>query len=147
MYEESFQNLMKSTVKNDQKMKIFTYKEEEYIGFIQDLFLLPQIIGNMFWRSRVRPLGKFYYIGFTMIRIFLIFYDCVRDPALDPYSDDETAVLNLHLIFTSRELKLVVAVSMVVLTVVIYIQQNQKYYRLMQLPKHTVFKFLSSKST
>lgn len=43
--------------------------EVKFIGLIQDFSLLPQIIGNIFWQMKSRPLTKSYYIGFTVERL------------------------------------------------------------------------------
>lgn len=35
---------------------------QQYIGLVQDFFLLPQIIGNVLWKIDCKPLRKVYYM-------------------------------------------------------------------------------------
>ncbi|XP_044509707.1 uncharacterized protein LOC123228361 [Mangifera indica] len=72
-----------------------------YAGFILDGFLFPQILLNMFYNSRENALSRFFYIGFTLVRLAPHAYDLYRthnyvqnfdgsyiyaDPAADFYS-------------------------------------------------------------
>ncbi|CAA6664059.1 unnamed protein product [Spirodela intermedia] len=42
---------------------------EQYAGLVQDFFLIPQVIGNIVWQIRCRPLRKAYYLGITLIKL------------------------------------------------------------------------------
>ncbi|XP_059636194.1 uncharacterized protein LOC132278419 [Cornus florida] len=58
-----------------------------YFGLVQDFFMLPQIIGNFLWKPRVQALQKYYFSGFVLVSLLLSFYDNLRDPVVDPYSE------------------------------------------------------------
>lgn len=40
---------------------------DDCMGLVQYFFLLPQIIGNVLWQSKVKPLRELYYIGLTLL--------------------------------------------------------------------------------
>ncbi|GAB2250199.1 hypothetical protein Droror1_Dr00013558 [Drosera rotundifolia] len=48
---------------------------EEYIGLVQGLFLLPQVLGNVIWNTKSQPLRKVYYVGMTMVTLLPHVYD------------------------------------------------------------------------
>ena len=56
----------------------------EYVGLVQDFFLLPQIIGNILWHFERKPLRKLYYIGITVLRLLPHIYDYLRPPVFNP---------------------------------------------------------------
>lgn len=126
-----FMNEDMNAIGNAQVKKIWTYKIQEFIGFIQDIFLLPQITENMMSRTPFRPLRKLYYIGFTVMRFVLHLYDFVRDPVVDPYSD-EAAFVNLDLYFASRAPNLAVVVIMTTSAIMLYIQQEGNHQKFIQ---------------
>ncbi|KAK1286129.1 hypothetical protein QJS10_CPB20g01784 [Acorus calamus] len=49
-----------------------------YSGVVLDGFLLPQIMLNLFWNSKVKSLAHSFYIGTTVIRAFPHIYDTFR---------------------------------------------------------------------
>ncbi|KAK1274682.1 hypothetical protein QJS04_geneDACA012838 [Acorus gramineus] len=49
-----------------------------YSGVVLDGFLLPQIMLNLFWNSKVKSLAHSFYIGTTVIRAFPHIYDAFR---------------------------------------------------------------------
>ncbi|CAK9154435.1 unnamed protein product [Ilex paraguariensis] len=70
---------------------------ENYAGLVQDFFLLPQIIGNALWHIQGKPLSKFYYLGFTMVRVLLHAYDYARDPVPSrDHGDNEFQYMGLE---------------------------------------------------
>ncbi|KAA8541860.1 hypothetical protein F0562_023012 [Nyssa sinensis] len=69
----------------NQKLPEWLTELDEYIGLLQDFFLVPQIIGNWIWQIQVKPLSKVYYIGFTVSRFLLRGYDYLRDPVFNSY--------------------------------------------------------------
>ncbi|KAF0920422.1 hypothetical protein E2562_034869 [Oryza meyeriana var. granulata] len=75
---------------------------EEYIGLAQDLFLLPQVIGNVVWRINCRPLKTGYYAGLTAVRLLPHLYDYIRAPAINPYFAEEYEFVNTSLDFYSK---------------------------------------------
>ncbi|PQQ21264.1 uncharacterized protein Pyn_31435 [Prunus yedoensis var. nudiflora] len=73
---------------------------EEYVGLVQDFFLLPQIIGNLVWQIDCKPLRKFYFFAITLVRLFPHIYDYVRAPVLNPYFAEDYELVNPTAIFT-----------------------------------------------
>ncbi|KAG5149060.1 hypothetical protein AAZX31_06G200700 [Glycine max] len=61
---------------------------QAHILCAQDLFLVPQALEKSVWQRKVKPLRKMYYVGLTLLRLILFSYDYIRDPILDPYSDN-----------------------------------------------------------
>ncbi|KAK7354302.1 hypothetical protein VNO80_19761 [Phaseolus coccineus] len=59
-----------------------------HVLWAQNLFLVPQALKKSVWQSKVKPLRKMYYVGLTLLRLILYSYDYIRDPILDPYSDN-----------------------------------------------------------
>ncbi|KAJ7528157.1 hypothetical protein O6H91_16G087100 [Diphasiastrum complanatum] len=51
-----------------------------YGGVIQDLFLLPQVLGGAIWDVEGKPLGPVYYIGLTILCMLPHAYDSSREP-------------------------------------------------------------------
>ncbi|KAE8680138.1 Detected protein of unknown function [Hibiscus syriacus] len=49
-----------------------------YAGLILDAFLFPQIVFNMFLNSKELALSRFFYIGFTLVRLVPHGYDLYR---------------------------------------------------------------------
>ncbi|KAG7025757.1 hypothetical protein SDJN02_12255, partial [Cucurbita argyrosperma subsp. argyrosperma] len=87
---------------------------QEYVGLVQDLFLLPQVIGNLLWKIDCKPLRKFYFIGITLARLLPHIYDFVN-PSMDFYSTfGDIAILLIAFI----------------LAVIVYVQQQLNYEKL-----------------
>ncbi|GFZ04109.1 PII, uridylyltransferase [Actinidia rufa] len=53
---------------NSQTLREWETELEEYVGLIQDFFLLPQIIGNLIWQIHCKPLKKLYFVGMTVVK-------------------------------------------------------------------------------
>lgn len=101
-----------------------------YLLLVPDLFLLPQVVANTFWRNRGKPLRKLYYMGLTSLRVVLHVYDYIRDPVPDcsfgvylhyPYSN-----LDLY----SKLGNIVVAVIVIILALIVYKQQKSNHREL-----------------
>lgn len=105
---------------------------EEYVGLVQDLFLLPQIIGNCLWKIHNKPLRKFYYIGITSVRLLPHLYDYVRSPIPNPYFSEEYEFVNPRFDFYTNFGDIAIPVMAIVLAVAIYIQQKWTYEKLHQ---------------
>jgi len=60
-------------------------KLREYVGLVQDFFLLPEIVGNTLWHFERKPLRKLYYIGITILRLLPHIYDYWRPLVSNPY--------------------------------------------------------------
>ncbi|KAL3528824.1 hypothetical protein ACH5RR_008146 [Cinchona calisaya] len=106
---------------------------EEYSGLIQDLFLLPQIIGNYVWQLHCKPLTKFYYIGITAVRLLPHVYDFVRSPIPNPYFSEEYEFVNPRFNFFSKFGDIAIPVTAAVLAVIAYVQQRWNYDKLSQI--------------
>ncbi|KAL7140016.1 hypothetical protein ABFS83_09G092400 [Erythranthe nasuta] len=105
----------------------------EYVGLMQDFFLLPQVIGNLLWMIQVKPLRKMYYIGLTLVRIFLHVYDFVKSPFpshLYNYSNDDYEDFNPRTDFYPKFGDVAIPIFSVILAVIVYVQQRWNYEKL-----------------
>jgi hypothetical protein len=100
---------------------------EEYVGLAQDLFLLPQVVGNVVWRIGCRPLKKSYYVGLTAVRLLPHLYDYVRAPSINPYFAEEYVFVNTSLDFYSRFGDVAIPLAAVALAAAVYVQQRWNY--------------------
>ncbi|RLN21920.1 uncharacterized protein C2845_PM07G36330 [Panicum miliaceum] len=100
---------------------------EEYIGMAQDLFLLPQVIGNVVWRINCKPLKKSYYAGVTAVRLLPHLYDYIKAPAINPYFAEEYEFVNTSLDFYSRFGDVAIPLVAVALAAAVYVQQRWNY--------------------
>ncbi|OIT04892.1 PREDICTED: uncharacterized protein LOC109223716 [Nicotiana attenuata] len=115
---------------------------EEYMGLIQDFFLLPQVIGNLVWQIHCKPLRKLYYIGLTSVRLLPHVYDYIRSSVPNPYFSEEYEFVNPRFDFYTKFGDIAIPVAAVVLAVVVYIQQRWNYEKLSQTLKLGKIKFL-----
>ncbi|XP_043724883.1 uncharacterized protein LOC122671616 [Telopea speciosissima] len=105
---------------------------EEYVGLIQDFFLLPQIVGNYLWQIHCEPLRKVYYVGITVVRLLPHVYDYIRAPVSNPYFSEEYEFVNRSLDFYSKFGDIAIPLTAVVLAIIVYIQQRWSYEKLSQ---------------
>ncbi|KAM2654304.1 hypothetical protein EV2_025824 [Malus domestica] len=105
---------------------------EEYVGLVQDLFLLPQIIGNLVWQMDCKPLRKFYFFAITLVRIFPHIYDYIRAPALNPYFAEDYELVNPTMDFYSKFGDIAIPVTAIILAGIVYAQQRWSYERISQ---------------
>ncbi|KAJ4951574.1 hypothetical protein NE237_028406 [Protea cynaroides] len=105
---------------------------EEYVGLVQDFFLLPQIVGNYLWQIQCTPLRKVYYVGITVVRLLPHVYDYIRAPVSNPYFSEEYEFVNPSLDFYSKFGDIAIPVTAVVLAIIVYIQQRWSYEKLSQ---------------
>lgn len=103
---------------------------EEYIGLLQDLFLLPQVIGNIIWQMNSRPLRKLYYMGMTTVRLLPHVYDYIRGPVSNPYFPEVYEFANQKFDFYSEFGDIAIPVLAIGLTVIVYVQQRWSYDKL-----------------
>ncbi|KAL5729461.1 hypothetical protein ACHQM5_002408 [Ranunculus cassubicifolius] len=115
---------------NSYTLKEWEMELEEYVGLIQDFFLLPQIFGNVLWQINVKPLRKFYYIGITAVRLLPHIYDYSMSPVPNPYFSEEYEFVNPSMDFYSKFGDIAIPVTAVVLSIVIFIQQRWSYDKL-----------------
>ena len=95
---------------------------DEYMGLVQDFFLLPQIISNVLWQTQVKPLRELYYIGLTLLRLLVRAYDSIRDPVLSPYLHKGDN--NRSSVFFSKSEDIIIMTILVVLAVTVHVQQG-----------------------
>ncbi|KAM7258369.1 hypothetical protein ACFE04_014110 [Oxalis oulophora] len=96
-----------------------------FLGFftVQSNSLKPAnvLIENLVWHSNAESLSKFYYIGYTLVRVILRVYDCVRDPVANPeieFIENRDSVTTLG--------NIAVVVIMIILVIVVYNQQSKR---------------------
>ncbi|XAR50594.1 hypothetical protein NMG60_11004954 [Bertholletia excelsa] len=104
----------------------------EYMGLVQDFFLLPQIMGNLLWQLHCKPLRKVYFIGITVVRVLPHIYDYIRSHIPNPYFSEEFEFVNSRLDFHSRFGDIAISLTEILLAVAVYIQQRWNYVKLSQ---------------
>ncbi|KAE8705117.1 hypothetical protein F3Y22_tig00110430pilonHSYRG00287 [Hibiscus syriacus] len=87
---------------NSQTLRQWEIELEEYVGLVQDFFLLPQVIGNFRWQIDCKPLRKLYFIGISVVRLLPHFYDYMRAPVPNPYFAEEYEFVNPTMDFFSN---------------------------------------------
>lgn len=102
----------------------WTSEVDKYMGVVQDLFLLPQVIGNMLWQIEIKPLSKVYYIGFTVLRLLIRGYDCIREPIFSVYYHKYDS--NTSSEFFSKYEGTVIMVIVTVLAIIVHAQQTKR---------------------
>ncbi|KAL5975224.1 hypothetical protein ACLOJK_031903 [Asimina triloba] len=103
---------------------------EEYVGLVQDFFLLPQIIGNFLWQIDCKPLRQVYYIGITMVRLLPHAYDYIKPPVFNPYFSEEYEFVNPDLDFFSKFGDIAIPTIATLLVIIIYVQQRWSHREL-----------------
>ncbi|EXB80182.1 hypothetical protein L484_003183 [Morus notabilis] len=103
---------------------------EEYVGLVQDFFLLPQIISNIIWQIDSKPLRKLYYIGITVVRLLPHLYDYVRAPTRNPYFREEYEFVDPSMNFYSKFGDITIPLTAIVLAALVYVQQRWTYEKL-----------------
>ncbi|KAL6996538.1 hypothetical protein U1Q18_006672 [Sarracenia purpurea var. burkii] len=117
---------------NSETLREWETELEEYLGLVQDFFLLPQIIGNLMWQIDCKPIRKLYFIGITVIRVLPHIYDYIRSPIPNPYFSEEYEFVNPRLDFYSKFGDIAIAATAVFLAFTVYIQQKWNYEKLSQ---------------
>ncbi|CAA7400581.1 unnamed protein product [Spirodela intermedia] len=107
-----------------QGIKDWGARLEQYAGLVQDFFLIPQVIGNIVWQIRCRPLRKAYYLGITLIKLLPHAYNYIRVPPMNIYFDQAYEFVDPDLGFYFRMGDVVVALVVGLLAVVVYLQQR-----------------------
>ncbi|KAL4319536.1 hypothetical protein GQ457_18G000620 [Hibiscus cannabinus] len=100
----------------------------DFVYFVQDYFLLPQIISNRLMPMPGKSLKQVYYLGLTSVRLAVIFFDCVMDPIthvkVERFDDDSSSNL------THLRLPLVLGpITMIICAIKVYRQQNWKHQK------------------
>ncbi|KAJ0985637.1 hypothetical protein J5N97_003993 [Dioscorea zingiberensis] len=117
---------------NRHKMHEWGIQLEEYVGLVQDFFLLPQIIGNSLWQFNCKPLRKVYYFGITVVRILPHVYDYIRAPVFNPYFSEEYEFVNPTLDFYSKFGDVAIPVTAILLLIVVYVQQRWDCHKIVE---------------
>ncbi|ONK80795.1 uncharacterized protein A4U43_C01F21810 [Asparagus officinalis] len=115
---------------NSHKLHEWGMQLEEYVGLVQDFFLLPQIIGNFLWQIDGKPLRKAYYFGITIVRILPHVYDYIRAPDFNPYFSEQYEFVNPSLDFYSMFGDIAIPVTAIVFAAIVYVQQRWNYQKL-----------------
>lgn len=115
---------------------------EEYIGLVQDFFLLPQVIGNFMWQIDCKPLRKLYFIGITMIRLLPHVYDYISAPFLSPYLAEENEFVNPSLDFYTQFGDITIPAIAILFAFAVYVQQRWNYEKLTQILTFGRYKLL-----
>ncbi|KAL1195296.1 hypothetical protein V5N11_033993 [Cardamine amara subsp. amara] len=121
---------------------------EEYIGLVQDFFLLPQVIANVMWQiDSQQPLRKLYYFGITLVRLFPHVYDYIFGSVPDPYFiGEEHEFVNPNFDFFSKFGDVAIPVTAILLAVLVFVQQRWDYDKLSQALTFGRFRILPSRS-
>ncbi|EOA39112.1 hypothetical protein CARUB_v10011888mg [Capsella rubella] len=123
-------------------------KTEEYIGLVQDFFLLPQVIANAMWQiDTQQSLRKLYYFGITLVRLFPHAYDYIVGSVPDPYFiGEEHEFVNPNFDFFSKFGDIAIPVTAILLAVIVFVQQRWDYDKLSQALSVGRFRILPSRS-
>lgn len=118
---------------NSYTLKEWEVELEEYVGLVQDYFLLPQMVGNLLWQIHCSPLRKFYYMGITTVRLLPHVYNYLATPVSNPYFSEEYEFVNPVMDFYSKFGDVAIPVTAVVLSMIVFIQQRWSYDKLSQM--------------
>ncbi|OMP00191.1 hypothetical protein COLO4_12855 [Corchorus olitorius] len=119
---------------------------EEYIGLVQDFFLLPQVIGNVIWQINSKPLRKLYFLGITVVRLLPHLYDYIRSPVPNPYFAEEYEFVNPTSDFYSSFGDVAIPLTAVFLAVAVYCQQRWSYEQLSRILTFRQYRLLPAGS-
>ncbi|KAF7814328.1 DUF2921 family protein [Senna tora] len=108
----------------------WTIELEEYMGLVQDFFLLPQILGNLIWQMDSKPLRKLYFVGITLVRLLPHIYDYIRAPPPNPYISEDSEFVNPNLDFYSKSVDIAIPLTAIILAIIVYLQQRWGYEKL-----------------
>ncbi|XP_073296857.1 uncharacterized protein [Primulina huaijiensis] len=111
-------------------IRLWEIELEEYLGLVQDFFLLPQVIANLVWQIHCRPLRKTYYMGITAIRLLPHIYNRVIVPIPNPYFSELYDFVNPRKDFYSMFGDIAIPITAIFLALVVYVQQRWNYAKL-----------------
>jgi hypothetical protein len=97
---------------------------QQHFRLTQDLFLLPQVIGNVVWRVNCEPLARSYYLGVTAARVLPHVYHYVRPPLVIGYSLEPMNAGRFALFQRRRRGD---TGHVVLLVLVVYVQERWNY--------------------
>ncbi|KAF7015117.1 hypothetical protein CFC21_029022 [Triticum aestivum] len=99
---------------------------EQQVALMQDLFLLPQAIGNAVWRINCRPLKGSFYVGVTFLRLLPHAYEYGGPPA-DFRSRSVDVNAGSQGRFFAKAGDMVIPLAAVALALVVHAQQRCNY--------------------
>jgi hypothetical protein len=99
---------------------------EEQVALMQDLFLLPQVIGNAVWRVNCVPLKGSFYVGVTAVRLLPRVHDYLRPTAAFVGDRDFEDAASGGRFFANAG-DVVVPLAAVALALVVHAQQRWNY--------------------
>ncbi|KAL7619113.1 hypothetical protein Lser_V15G01318 [Lactuca serriola] len=112
------------------KLQSWLFGLDEYLGLVQDLFLLPQVIGNLIWQINCKPLRKSYFVGLTVIRLLPHVYGYRSSAIVYPSSQ------------IVQQGAIGIPAIAIFLAIVIYVQQKWSYEKLNRTFTLGKFRFL-----
>lgn len=95
-----------------------------YAGLILDGFLLPQILGNLFWDIRETVLVPYFYIGITVVRSVPHMYDAYRVIRYIPEYSSSYFYANPVWDFYSTAWDIVIPCGAFFLALLVFLQQR-----------------------
>ncbi|XP_023762149.1 uncharacterized protein LOC111910542 [Lactuca sativa] len=101
-----------------------------YLGLVQDLFLLPQVIGNLIWQIDCKPLRKSYFVGLTVIRLLPHVYAYRSLTNLFHSSAKFSEFVSRYPKFHSKQGAIGIPAITIFLVIAVYIQQTWSYEKL-----------------
>lgn len=97
---------------------------KSYGGLVLDGFLLPQILLNVVWDLREKPLACSFYIGTTFVRLLPHAYDLYRSHSYVPQLAGSYIYANPGADFYSTYWDVIIPCGGLVLATVVYLQQR-----------------------
>ncbi|KAK9131782.1 hypothetical protein Scep_011310 [Stephania cephalantha] len=95
-----------------------------YAGLLLDGFLLPQILLNIFFRSKDKILSHAFYLGVTAVRLLPHAYDLYRANSYSAYNNASYFYANPHGDYFSTAWDVIILCGGSILAVLVYVQQR-----------------------
>ncbi|OWM91233.1 uncharacterized protein LOC116203708 [Punica granatum] len=97
---------------------------KSYAGLVLDGFLLPQILFNLFFDSREKPLASSFYMGTTIVRLLPHAYDLIRAHISPWYLDLSYIYANHRMDFYSTAWDIIIPCGGLLFAVLVFLQQR-----------------------
>ncbi|CAM6089770.1 unnamed protein product [Calypogeia fissa] len=114
---------------------------QEYTGLIEDLFLLPQVVGYGLWDVTGKPLRKFFFVGLTFFQIVPHVYDYIRSARLGSFGSPMYA--NPEFDFYTNVGNILIPALALIFALLVYCQQRWKGF--LRLPRRFLYQPLGTK--
>ncbi|CAM6103317.1 unnamed protein product [Calypogeia fissa] len=115
---------------------------QEYTGLIEDLFLLPQVVGYGLWDVTGKPLRKSFFVGLTFLQIVPHIYDYIRSSRLGSFGAPMYA--NPEFDFYTNVGNILIPALALIFALLVYCQQRWKGF--LRLPQRFLYQPLGTKS-